>query len=99
MLSERVALTLIVSNLIISSSQTHVMQLIEELGLVVYPQYTKGKKVHHMGGPRAKISHYTSSMPSYSLLVLLDFVQFIWKVGVQTQLNVNTADHEMKNEC
>ncbi|XP_041914302.1 probable flavin-containing monoamine oxidase A [Alosa sapidissima] len=65
----------------VASSQTHVMQLIEELGLVVYPQYTEGKKVHHMGGPNARISTYTTSIPSYSPLVLLDFLQFIWKIG------------------
>ncbi|XP_062410643.1 probable flavin-containing monoamine oxidase A [Sardina pilchardus] len=64
----------------VSSSQTHVMQLIEELGLEVYPQYTKGKKVHHMGGPKARINTYTSSTPSYSPLTVLDFLQFLWKL-------------------
>ncbi|XP_063067468.1 probable flavin-containing monoamine oxidase A [Engraulis encrasicolus] len=64
----------------VASSQTHVMQLIEELGLVAYPQYTLGKKVHHMGGPNAKISTYTTSTPLYSPLILLDFLQFLWKI-------------------
>uniref|UniRef100_A0A3B1JPZ4 Amine oxidase n=1 Tax=Astyanax mexicanus TaxID=7994 RepID=A0A3B1JPZ4_ASTMX len=64
----------------VGSSQTHVMELIEELGLEVYPQFTEGKKVHHMGGRDAKISTYTSSIPSFSLPVLLDFLQFLWKI-------------------
>ncbi|KTF72766.1 hypothetical protein cypCar_00036950, partial [Cyprinus carpio] len=62
------------------SSQTHVMELIRELGLEVFPQYTEGKKVHHVGGPHAKIKTYTSSMPSYSPLALLDFTQVLWRV-------------------
>ncbi|KAI4876370.1 hypothetical protein NFI96_017831, partial [Prochilodus magdalenae] len=64
----------------VGSSQTHVMELIKELGLEVYPQFTEGKKVHHMGGANAKISTYTSSIPSFSPLVLLDFVQFLWRI-------------------
>lgn len=64
------------------------MDLIEELGLAVYPQYTKGKKVQHMGGPNAKVSTYTTSIPTFSPLVLLDFMQFLWKVGVPTPVNV-----------
>ncbi|XP_066507699.1 probable flavin-containing monoamine oxidase A [Hoplias malabaricus] len=64
----------------VGSSQTHVMELIRELGLEVYPQFTEGKKVHHMGGANAKIRTYTSSIPSFSPLVLLDFVQFLWRV-------------------
>ncbi|XP_072515360.1 probable flavin-containing monoamine oxidase A [Salminus brasiliensis] len=64
----------------VGRSQTHVMELIGELGLEVYPQFTEGKKVHHMGGRSAKISTYTSSIPSFSPLVLLDFIQFLWKI-------------------
>ncbi|XP_062870463.1 probable flavin-containing monoamine oxidase A [Trichomycterus rosablanca] len=64
----------------VGSSQTHVMELIKELSLEVYPQFTEGKKVHSVGGANAKISTYTSSIPSYSPLVLLDFAQFLWKV-------------------
>lgn len=62
------------------SSQTHVMELIRELGLEVFPQYTKGKKVHHVGGPHAKIKMFTTSMPSYSPLNLLDFTQILRRV-------------------
>ncbi|KAB5543816.1 hypothetical protein PHYPO_G00084020 [Pangasianodon hypophthalmus] len=64
----------------VGSSQTHIMDLIQELGLEVYPQFTEGKKVHHMGGANAKISTYTSSIPSFSPLVLLDFMHFIWRI-------------------
>uniref|UniRef100_A0A8C1WIV5 Amine oxidase n=1 Tax=Cyprinus carpio TaxID=7962 RepID=A0A8C1WIV5_CYPCA len=69
----------------VSSSQTHVMELIRELGLEVFPQYTEGKKVHHVGGPHAKIKTYTSSMPSYSPLALLDFTQVLWRIDHLTQ--------------
>ncbi|XP_053542970.1 amine oxidase [flavin-containing] A isoform X5 [Ictalurus punctatus] len=64
----------------VGSSQTHVMDLIQELGLEVYPQFTEGKKVHHMGGANAKIRTYTSSIPSFSPLVLLDFMHFLWRM-------------------
>lgn len=60
------------------------MDLIQELGLEVYPQFTEGKKVHHMGGANAKIRTYTSSIPSFSPLVLLDFMHFLWRVRTHT---------------
>uniref|UniRef100_A0A671RLF3 Amine oxidase n=1 Tax=Sinocyclocheilus anshuiensis TaxID=1608454 RepID=A0A671RLF3_9TELE len=69
----------------VSSSQTHVMELIRELGLEVFPQYTEGKKVHHVGGPHAKIKMYTTSMPSYSPLTLLDFTQVLRRIDHLTQ--------------
>ncbi|KAI5099495.1 putative flavin-containing monoamine oxidase A isoform X2, partial [Silurus meridionalis] len=64
----------------VGSTQTHVMDLIQELGLEVYPQFTEGKKVHQIGGANAKISTYTSSIPSFSPLVLLDLMLFLWRV-------------------
>ncbi|XP_062340788.1 amine oxidase [flavin-containing] B [Osmerus eperlanus] len=64
----------------VSSSQTHVMDLIHELGLEVYPQYTAGKKVQHIGGPRARIQTYSTSIPALSPLVLLDLTQLLWKI-------------------
>ncbi|KAF4082680.1 hypothetical protein AMELA_G00154330 [Ameiurus melas] len=64
----------------VGSSQTHVMDLIQELGLEVYPQFTDGKKVHHTGGVNAKITTYTSSIPSLSPLVLLDFMHFMFRM-------------------
>uniref|UniRef100_A0A8C1AGK4 monoamine oxidase n=1 Tax=Cyprinus carpio carpio TaxID=630221 RepID=A0A8C1AGK4_CYPCA len=50
----------------VSSSQTHVTELIREVGLEVFPQYTEGKKVHHVGGPHAKIKTYITRILSYS---------------------------------
>ncbi|XP_064163173.1 probable flavin-containing monoamine oxidase A isoform X1 [Anguilla rostrata] len=64
----------------VGSTQTHVMDLIQELGLEVYPQYAEGRKVHHMGAPEAKARTYTSSLPFSSPLVLLDTTFFLWKV-------------------
>ncbi|XP_051764365.1 amine oxidase [flavin-containing] A isoform X2 [Ctenopharyngodon idella] len=69
----------------VSSSQTHVMELIQELGVEVFPQYTEGKKVHHMGGPHSKIKTYASSIPSYSPLILLDFTQILWRIDRLTK--------------
>ncbi|KAJ8346967.1 hypothetical protein SKAU_G00283680 [Synaphobranchus kaupii] len=64
----------------VGSTQTHVMNLIQELGLEVYPQYAEGEKVHHMGTPEAKARTYTSSLPFSSPLVLLDTTVFLWKI-------------------
>ncbi|XP_061118056.1 probable flavin-containing monoamine oxidase A [Conger conger] len=64
----------------VGSTQTHVMDLIRELGLEVYPQYTEGKKVHHMGAPESKARTYTGSLPFSSPLVLLDTTLFLWKI-------------------
>ncbi|XP_051541667.1 probable flavin-containing monoamine oxidase A [Myxocyprinus asiaticus] len=69
----------------VASTQTHVMDLIREFGVEVYPQFAEGKKVHHMGGPHAKITTYTSSIPSYSPLVMLDFAQFLWRIDRLTK--------------
>ncbi|TRY65436.1 hypothetical protein DNTS_008767, partial [Danionella cerebrum] len=68
----------------VSSSQSHVMELIEEFGLEVYTQYTDGLKVHHVGGPDAKIKLFNSSIPNFSPLVLLDFLQFLRKIDKLT---------------
>ncbi|XP_034564923.1 probable flavin-containing monoamine oxidase A [Notolabrus celidotus] len=64
----------------VGSTQTHVLELIEELGLETYPQYNTGKKVHHMGGPAARVRNYSTSIPLLSPLVMLDFVQVMWKM-------------------
>ncbi|KAM6984839.1 putative flavin-containing monoamine oxidase A [Aplochiton taeniatus] len=61
-------------------TRRHVMELIQELGVEVYPQYTTGKKVHHVGGPHARIRTYRSSIPALSLPVLLDLSQLLWRV-------------------
>ncbi|XP_071386177.1 probable flavin-containing monoamine oxidase A [Centroberyx affinis] len=64
----------------VGSTQTHVMELIQELGLEVYPQYNIGKKVHHMGGPDAKVRTYRTSIPMLSPMVLMDLTQLMWKI-------------------
>ena len=65
---------------ICSSTQTQILELINELGLETYPQYNVGKKVYHTGGPGAKIHTYTSAIPALSPLVMMDFMQMLWKV-------------------
>lgn len=64
----------------VGSTQTHVLDLIQELGLETYSQYTTGKKVHHVGGPDAKVKTYSDSLPSLSLFQILDFSLLIWKI-------------------
>lgn len=57
----------------------------KELGLETYPQYTVGKKVYHTGGPGAKVRSYTKNIPALSPLVVMDFMQMVWKVRIQNQ--------------
>ncbi|KAM4634033.1 putative flavin-containing monoamine oxidase A isoform 2-T2 [Polymixia lowei] len=64
----------------VGSTQTHIMEVIQELGLEIYPQYNIGKKVHHMGGPDAKVRTYSTSIPALSPVVLMDLSQFLWKI-------------------
>lgn len=59
------------------------MELIKELGLEVYPQFNDGKKVLHVGGPASRVRTYRTSIPALSPLVLLDFIQMLWKVRVK----------------
>ncbi|TTC59073.1 Amine oxidase [flavin-containing] A [Bagarius yarrelli] len=80
----------------VGSSQTDVMGLIQDLGLEVYTQFTEGKKVHHRGGANAEISTYTSSIPSFPLLVLLDFMHFLWRTPDALQLDSMTLKSYME---
>ncbi|KAM8872030.1 putative flavin-containing monoamine oxidase A isoform 1-T1 [Synchiropus picturatus] len=64
----------------VGSSQTHILELIEELNLKTYPQFTTGKAVQHIGGPDAKVNTYQTSIPAMSLLALLDLTQLLWKM-------------------
>ncbi|KAK1884059.1 putative flavin-containing monoamine oxidase A [Dissostichus eleginoides] len=64
----------------VGSTQTHILELIKELGLETYPQFSIGKKVHHMGGPGAKVRTYSTSIPALSPLVLMDLTQLLWKI-------------------
>ncbi|KAF3848836.1 hypothetical protein F7725_015333 [Dissostichus mawsoni] len=64
----------------VGSTQTHILELIKELGLETYPQFSIGKKVHHMGGPGAKVRTYSTSILALSPLVLMDLTQLLWKI-------------------
>uniref|UniRef100_A0A8C4EDU7 Amine oxidase n=1 Tax=Dicentrarchus labrax TaxID=13489 RepID=A0A8C4EDU7_DICLA len=64
----------------VGSTQTHILELIKELGLETYPQFSVGKKVHHTGGPSAKVRTYRTSIPALSPLVLMDITQLFWKI-------------------
>ena len=56
------------------------MQLLKDLELSVYPQYTSGTKLLQLSnGPR--VSRYTSEIPSLSLFALIDLHLFMRKVG------------------
>ncbi|XP_066570301.1 probable flavin-containing monoamine oxidase A isoform X2 [Amia ocellicauda] len=64
----------------VGRTQTHVLELIQELGLETYSQYTSGKKVYQLGGPQASIRTYTSSIPPLSWLALVDMQLLLWKI-------------------
>ncbi|XP_034752528.1 probable flavin-containing monoamine oxidase A [Etheostoma cragini] len=65
----------------VGSTQTHILELIKELGLETFPQFNVGKKVHHMGGPGAKVRTYRTSIPALSPVVLMDLTQILWKIN------------------
>ena len=63
------------------SCQPEIMQLIKELSLLVYPQYTSGSKLLQLGSSStSKVSRYTSEIPSLPLFALMDLYLFIRKV-------------------
>ncbi|XP_056260430.1 probable flavin-containing monoamine oxidase A [Seriola aureovittata] len=64
----------------VGSTQTHILELIKELGLETFPQFNIGKKVYHLGGPGARVLTYRTSIPALSPLVLMDLTQFLWKI-------------------
>ncbi|GAA6216038.1 probable flavin-containing monoamine oxidase A [Lates japonicus] len=64
----------------VGSTQTHILELINELGLETFPQFNTGKKVYHTGGPGARVRTYRTSIPALSPLVLMDITQFLWKI-------------------
>ncbi|KAL0965547.1 hypothetical protein UPYG_G00282740 [Umbra pygmaea] len=68
----------------VGSTQTYVMDLIREFGIEVYPQYTEGKKVHHFGGPHAKLRTSSTTDLALSLVGLLDLSLLIWKIDKLT---------------
>ncbi|TKS84220.1 Amine oxidase [flavin-containing] [Collichthys lucidus] len=64
----------------VGSTQPHVLELIKELGIETYRQFTDGKKVYHMGGPNAKVRIGEGRLPALSLLGLMDLAQLYWKI-------------------
>ncbi|XP_069102644.1 probable flavin-containing monoamine oxidase A isoform X1 [Argopecten irradians] len=62
----------------VSRSQKDIMNLLQELGLETYPQFTTGTKF--MQVESAKVKTYTSDIPSLSVLALVDLQLFIMKV-------------------
>uniref|UniRef100_H3B1N0 Amine oxidase n=1 Tax=Latimeria chalumnae TaxID=7897 RepID=H3B1N0_LATCH len=64
----------------VGRTQHHVLELIKELELEIIPQYTTGTKFYQLGGAHAKISSYSSSIPTLSLLALIDLQLLLWKV-------------------
>lgn len=60
------------------SCQTHIVDLVNELGLELCRQYTEGRKYMQLGGYRLR--SYSSSLPSLSPLALVDLHRFITKV-------------------
>uniref|UniRef100_A0A665V936 Amine oxidase n=1 Tax=Echeneis naucrates TaxID=173247 RepID=A0A665V936_ECHNA len=64
----------------VGSTQTHILELIKELGLETFLQFNIGKKVLHMGGPDARVRTYRTSIPALSPAVLIDFTHLLWKI-------------------
>ncbi|XP_039625600.1 probable flavin-containing monoamine oxidase A isoform X1 [Polypterus senegalus] len=64
----------------VGRTQHFVLDLIKDLGLEIYPQYTSGWKLSHLGGPDNNIRSYYFNIPSISVLALIDLQLFIWKI-------------------
>lgn len=60
------------------STQTHIIDVIKELGLATYKQFTDGTKLMQLGSYRVR--SYKSEIPSFSLLGVLDLARFLHKV-------------------
>eukprot|EP00058_Branchiostoma_floridae_P020639 XP_002606129.1 hypothetical protein BRAFLDRAFT_125122 [Branchiostoma floridae] len=65
----------------VGRTQLHILQLLQELGLQTYPQYTRGYTVMQLGSA-ARVAKYRSDspIPNMPLLSLIDVQLFIWKV-------------------
>lgn len=86
-------------------TQLQVLDLLKELKIEIYPQYTAGKKLAQIGSE--KIRYYTGTLPikdfltfQYSPLELLDFAIFMTKMEkMAKQLNPNDIfDHPSASE-
>ncbi|KAL5018930.1 hypothetical protein ScPMuIL_004652 [Solemya velum] len=62
----------------VGSTQTHIIDVIKELGLATYKQFTDGTKLMQLGSYRVR--SYKSEIPSFSLLGVLDLARFLHKV-------------------
>ena len=65
----------------VSPSQLDVMEILQELGIETYPQFTSGTKILQAGAENT-IRTYSSDIPSIgSIWGLIEMQLFIWKVG------------------
>ncbi|XP_070580699.1 probable flavin-containing monoamine oxidase A isoform X2 [Ptychodera flava] len=62
----------------VGRGQPHILNLLEELGIETYKQYTDGIKFMQIGD--SKIRNYRSNIPSLSLFALIDLQLFINRV-------------------
>ena len=62
------------------SCQPDVMQLIKDLELSVYPQYTTGAKLQQLNSS-ARVTSYTGKIPCLPFYALIDLYLFMHKVG------------------
>lgn len=69
-----------------SRTQLHIISLIEELGLQIYPQFTDGKKFQKLGGDEVKT--YFSDIPPLPLISLIDLDLFMKKVCQPYNANI-----------
>ncbi|XP_035694429.1 probable flavin-containing monoamine oxidase A [Branchiostoma floridae] len=65
----------------VGRTQLHILQLLQELGLQTYPQYTRGYTVMQLGSA-GRVAKYRSDspIPNMPLHSLIDVQLFIWKV-------------------
>ncbi|CAG0898091.1 unnamed protein product [Cyprideis torosa] len=86
----------------VSKSQTHIMDLVNEFGLQVYPQYTKGKKIMQLGKANdPKV--YQTEIPPLSIPALVEselmrrkVESLIKKVPIEDPYSVENAE---KKDC
>ncbi|CAH1273987.1 MAOA [Branchiostoma lanceolatum] len=64
----------------VGRTQLHILQLLQELGLQTYPQYTSGHAVMQLGSARVAKYRSDSGIPNLPLHSLIDLQLFIWKV-------------------
>lgn len=82
----------------VSSSHKHLLDLLSELNIQIYPQYTTGKKLLQLTGQTVK--SYTGNIPDLNLFTLLDIEHGIRKVDkLSNQLSAeNFYDHPQASD-